>query len=132
MNRGEQIAREIIKMDKKHTWKYLSSSSFSSSSKKKGISLENLFFRKTHIPVAFFPSKGIPSQKTPFSEKLTLRSSPFSRSALQKMKTPRCQKISQPPFLSPAPYFLLNQFVTISTITSMHARLLRKPAPTFE
>ena len=24
MNKGEQIAREIIEMDKKHTWKFLS------------------------------------------------------------------------------------------------------------
>ena len=68
MNRGEQIAREIIGMDKKHTWKYLSLVAASPQApSKKGISSENLSFRKTLPPVVFCPSKGIPLKKKTLS-----------------------------------------------------------------
>ena len=62
MNRGEQIEREIIEMDKKHTWKCLSTVAASpqAKKKKKESPQKTFFFRKTHHSVAFCLSKGIP------------------------------------------------------------------------
>ena len=61
MNRGEQIAREIIGMDKKHTWKFLSPVAASPQApRKKESPHKTSFFIKTLSPVAFYPSQGIP------------------------------------------------------------------------
>ena len=69
MNRGEQIAREIIKMDNKHTWKYLSSSSFSSSSKKKRNLLRQPIFQKNSSSGSFLPKQRNPFSENPFFRK---------------------------------------------------------------
>ena len=69
MNRGEQIEREIIEMDKKHTWKCLSTVAASpQAKKKKRISSENLFFQK-NSPFCSF----LPKQRNPSLENLCLR-----------------------------------------------------------
>ena len=128
MNRGEQIVREIIGMDKKHTWKYLSLVAASPQApSKKRISSENLYFRKTLPPVVFCPSKGIPLKKKKtlslwFSQPaLAFSCSLFISSSRFPLFQPSTHFYPQPP-----PW----QGGGIYGHTFQHARLLQEPALT--